>query len=238
MEHRTGDGVGVVLARAQLWARHTGTPAAAAPDAVLVAGVDQDPLTTALAASIARRVLATGHSASSRTGDTDRLLAFPAPAGARDRVVVLRVEPAAAAGDDPGGLALAAAHRLRRPGGLAAWQAERRAEAERRLATATAALVQLVDTAESLGRLAAVHRRERDDATGPEVALTLHDTAAQSLVGALRFVEAATATLGDRDDATALHLDAARDAVQAAIRDVRAAIDRLAAPGAPPDPAG
>jgi signal transduction histidine kinase len=237
MEHRTGDGVGAVLAQAQLWARHTGTPAAATADALLVAGVDRDPLTTALAASIATRVIATGRPASARTGDTDRLLAFPAPAGARDRVVVLRVAPAAAAGDDPGGVALAAAHHLRRPQGLAAWQAERRAEAERRLATANAALAQLVDTAEELGRLAAIHNEHADDPTGREVALALHDTAAQSLVGAMRFLEAATATLGDRDHATALHLDAARDAVQAAIRDVRAAIDRLAPPGAPPDPA-
>lgn len=93
--------------------------------------------------------------------------------------------------------------------------------------TATAALAQLIATTE------AFHRRATDaEAAGGRVAHELHDTVAQSLVTAHRFLEAARASLAaGRTDAAASQLESAQAAVLQAIAEVRLVIDSVRPPG-------
>jgi signal transduction histidine kinase len=82
-----------------------------------------------------------------------------------------------------------------------------------------------------LDTLARQTLRESDQAR-IQAAHTLHDTAAQSLVSAHRFMEAARASLaGPRPEAAPQHLDAAQERLLAAIREVRIVLNRLVPPG-------
>ena len=106
-----------------------------------------------------------------------------------------------------------------------------------RAETATAALAQMIATTEEFQRRAlsaeALARATRGDARlGSErVAHALHDTVAQSLVSAHRFLEAGRASLAaDRGEAAIQQLDAAQAAVLDAIRELRRVIDELVPP--------
>ena len=182
------------------------------------------------------------------------LLAFPAPAGSPDSAAVLRLDPATADGATPVSAAavLGAARRLRRPHGLAAWQAEQRARGAERRRTAAAALAQMIATTEEFHRLYTTADRDRasvesnlsrldslaretlreSERARTDIAHTLHDTAAQSMVSAHRFMEAARASLaGPRPEAAPGHLDAAQERLLAAIREVRHVLNTLVPPG-------
>ena len=106
-----------------------------------------------------------------------------------------------------------------------------------RAETATAALAQLIATTEEFQRRA-LERGGLARATQAEarlgnerVAHALHDTVAQSLVSAHRFLEAARASMAVGATRPApQQLDAAQAAVLEAIRDLRTAIDGLAPP--------
>ena len=107
-----------------------------------------------------------------------------------------------------------------------------------RAETATAALAQLLATTEEFQRRAAdaeaLARATQGEAElGRErVAHALHDTVAQSLVTAHRFLEAARASLAaDRSDAATQQLETAQAAVLEAIAELRRVIDGLAGPG-------
>lgn len=104
-----------------------------------------------------------------------------------------------------------------------------------RAETATAALVQMIATTEEFQRRAlsaeALARATRGEARlgNERVAHALHDTVAQSLVSAHRFLEAARASMAaTREDAATQQLDAAQAAVLDAIRELRKVIDELA----------
>ena len=106
-----------------------------------------------------------------------------------------------------------------------------------RAETATAALAQLISTTEEFQRRAlsaeALARATKGEARlGDErVAHELHDTVAQSLVSAHRFLEAARASLvADRGEAATQQLEAAQAAVLDAIRELRKVIDGLVPP--------
>lgn len=106
-----------------------------------------------------------------------------------------------------------------------------------RAETATAALAQMIATTEEFQRRAlsaeALARATRGEAriVDERVAHALHDTVAQSLVSAHRFLEAARASLATaREDAATQQLDAAQAAVLDAIRELRKVIDGLAPP--------
>jgi signal transduction histidine kinase len=103
--------------------------------------------------------------------------------------------------------------------------------------TATAALAQLVATTEEFQRRAiaaeSLARATQGEAQlgNERVAHALHDTVAQSLVSAHRFLEAARASIAaGRPDAATPHLESAQAAVLEAIADLRKVIDGLAAP--------
>ncbi len=102
--------------------------------------------------------------------------------------------------------------------------------------TATAALAQLVATTEEFQRRAtaaeALARATQGEAQlgNERVAHALHDTVAQSLVSAHRFLEAArTSMAAGRPDAATQQLESAQGAVLEAIAELRRVIDGLAA---------
>ena len=104
--------------------------------------------------------------------------------------------------------------------------------------TATAALAQLVATTEEFQRRAIAaealaHATQGEAQLANErLAHALHDTVAQSLVSAHRFLEAARASMAaGRPDAAAQQLDDAQAAVLEAIAELRAVIDGLAGRG-------
>ena len=106
-----------------------------------------------------------------------------------------------------------------------------------RAEAATAALAQLIDTTEEFKRRAlsaeaGLHAARAEARLGSErAAHALHDTVAQSLVSAHRFLEAARASMASaQPDLARSQLDAAQAAVLEAIRDLRAAIDSLRPP--------
>ena len=199
-------------------------------------------------------VLRTGHAATERCPFGIRMLAFPAPAGARGSAAVLRMGgPETADADLPSGLALLrAARRLRRPGGLVGWQAEQRTRGAERRRTAAAALAQMIATTEEFHRLWTTADRDRASAdqavsrldtlaretlreseeSRTRIAHTLHDTAAQSMVSAHRFLEASRASLGGpRPETASGHLDAAQERLLMAIREIRHVLNTLVPPG-------
>ena len=146
---------------------------------------------------------------------------------------------------------LTAARRLRSPDGLRTWQVEQRARESDRRRTAEAARAQMIATSgefydlyrqeqrdrakleqvrRSLERLARETLRAQDDERAL-IAHQIHDTAAQSLVSAFRFLEAARAMAGNGSGASSEHLASAAERVQVAIREIRAVLDRLLPPG-------
>lgn len=203
-----------------------------------------------------------------------RLLAFPAPAGSRDQVAVLRVAPppgrrAASIADRirvaPHALrvaarradlvdacaTLAAARVLRNPVQLRAWQSEQRARGADRRRAATQALAQMIATGEELQQLyrASQHQRRQldrnrrlvdrlarqslraQDEERARVAHEIHDTAAQSMVSAYRFLDAARIASGAEGDEPDPRLVVASERLTTAIAEVRAVLARLLPPG-------
>jgi signal transduction histidine kinase len=101
--------------------------------------------------------------------------------------------------------------------------------------TATAALAQLIATTEEFQRRATAAEAvalatQAEARLGSErVAHTLHDTVAQSLVTAHRFLEAARASMAaGHADAAVPQLESAQAAVLEAIAELRRVIDGLA----------
>ncbi len=177
-----------------------------------------------------------------------RLMAFPAPAGSRSGVALLRLDPARADARQ----VLAAARLLREEARLVHWQAEQRERGAERRRSAVAALEHVVATTEEFHRLYTTADRDRastaqdasnldslaretlreSEAVRTAIAHDLHDNAAQSMVSAHRFLEAARASLGGPDPAAApRHLDAAGERLLTAIREVRAVLNSLVPPG-------
>jgi signal transduction histidine kinase len=183
------------------------------------------------------------------------------PPGQRDAAAVAdktRVAPAAlrrAARQSPptsGRAALAAARTLRDPAGLFEWQIQQRARGSDRRRTATAALAQMVATSEefyelyrdSLRQRRQLERNQRrldllarqtlqaSDLERARIAHLIHDTAAQSMVSAFRFLDAARAFAqahpGESVDG---YLDTASERMVAAIKEVRAVLNDLVPPG-------
>jgi len=183
------------------------------------------------------------------------------PPSVRDSAAVTdrtRVGPAAlrrAARQAPpanGRAALAAARILRDPIGLFEWQIQQRARGSDRRRTATAALAQMVATSEEfyeLYRDSQQQRRELErnqrridrlarqtlqasDLERARIAHMIHDTAAQSMVSAFRFLDAARVFAeshpGDSVDG---YLEAASDRLVTAIKEVRAVLADLVPPG-------
>lgn len=237
--------VGRLLAGAGLWSRLEQPSAGAERPFVLVAGWDAGHPGCTPEALVAA-VLRSGRALADRCPSGGRLLAFPAPAGSRTSVAVLHLDA------EPGATVLAAAHHLRSPDGLVAWQAGQRSRSAERRSTAAAALAQMVDTTEAFHRLYAEANRDRavaessatrldslaretlrdSDLARSQVAARLHDRAGQSAVSAHRFLEAARAALdAGRPQQAASHLDAAGEQLLEAMREIRAVLDELVPPG-------
>jgi signal transduction histidine kinase len=224
--------------------------------------------------AVVERALRNARVASARCPAGVRLLAFPAPAGSRDRAAVLRVAPPSAraavavaaqvrvapatlrravrAAEPPDGRAsLAAARILRDPAGLRAWQVDQRSRGADRRRAAAQALAQMIRTSEELQELYRASRRQRDqlersrrlldrlaretlrakDEERSRVAHEIHDTAAQSMISAFRFLDAARAASGADGTEPDPRLVAASDRLLTAIREVRAVLARLLPPG-------
>jgi signal transduction histidine kinase len=223
----------------------------------------------------AARAIHDGRAATGRCPAGVRLLAFPAPRGARDRAVVLRVgRPTPRQADAvaeqvrvlplalrraarrvehlDGHVVLAAAHLLRDPVTLHRWQVRQRNRSANRRRIATAALAQMIATSEEfhelyrasqrqrtelerqrrlLDRLARASLRSQDDERA-RIAHQIHDTAAQSMVSAYRFLDAArSSSAAGRADVVDAHLTSADGMLQAAIGEVRAVLASLLPPG-------
>jgi signal transduction histidine kinase len=184
-----------------------------------------------------------------------------APPGQRDAAAVAggtRVAPASlrrAARQAPpanAGAALAAARVLRDPVLLFEWQIQQRARGSDRRRTATAALAQMVATSEEfyeLYRASDKQRRELErnqrrldrlarqtlqasDLERARIAHQIHDTAAQSMVSAFRFLDAARAfATSHPGDSIDVYLESASDRLVTAIKEVRAVLNDLVPPG-------
>lgn len=182
----------------------------------------------------------------------------PGPGQAGSVAELVRVSPralrsAAGSGDrHDGRTVLAAAHVLRSRASVHRWQVEQRELAANRRRTATAALAQMIATSEDLQLLYGSAQRQRAElarqqrrldrlareafrSQGVErarVAHQIHDTAAQSMVSAYRFLDAArSAAIAGRPATAGSHLDAAGERLQAAIGEVRAVMANLLPPG-------
>jgi signal transduction histidine kinase len=175
-------------------------------------------------------------------------------AGVADQVRVSATTLRRAARDaDPadGRETLAAARRLSSPDGLRTWQVEQRARESDRRRTAEAARAQMIATSDEfyelyrqeqrdraklernrreLDRLARETLRAKDDERAL-IAHQIHDTAAQSLVSAFRFLEAARSAPGNGSRRPSEYLESATERVQEAIREIRHVLDRLLPPG-------
>ena len=151
-----------------------------------------------------------------------------------------------------GRAALAAARVLRDPGRLFEWQIQQRTRGSDRRRTATAALAQMVATSEEFYELYRESQRQRrelerrqrrldrlarqtlqaSDLERARIAHQIHDTAAQSMVSAFRFLDAARAYAqshpGDSVDG---YLESASDRLVTAIKEVRAVLADLMPPG-------
>jgi signal transduction histidine kinase len=148
--------------------------------------------------------------------------------------------------------ALAAARVLRDPAGLFEWQVQQRARGSDRRRTATAALAQMVATSEEFYELYRESQRQRrelernrrrldrlarqtlqaSDNERAKVAHQIHDTAAQSMVSAFRFLDAARAYAASHPgESVDSYLDSASERLQAAIKEVRAVLNDLVPPG-------
>jgi len=151
-----------------------------------------------------------------------------------------------------GRAALAAARVLRDPALLFEWQVQQRTRGSDRRRTATAALAQMVATSEEfyeLYRASLKQRRELErnqrrldllarqtlqasDLERARIAHQIHDTAAQSMVSAFRFLDAARAyALAHPGDSIDTLLESASDRMVTAIKEVRAVLNDLVPPG-------
>jgi signal transduction histidine kinase len=176
-----------------------------------------------------------------------------AAAAEATRVAAGALRRAARQSPPPNGrAALAAARLLRDPVRLFEWQVQQRARGSDRRRTATAALAQMVATSEEfyeLYRDSQNQRRELErnqrrldrlarqtlqasDLERARIAHQIHDTAAQSMVSAFRFLDAARAYAqshpGDSIDA---YLESASERMVTAIKEVRAVLNDLVPPG-------
>jgi signal transduction histidine kinase len=151
-----------------------------------------------------------------------------------------------------GRVVLAAARILRGPGPLHCWQVQQRNRAANRRRTATAALAQMIATSEEFHLLYRSSQRQRtelerqrrrldrlarealrsQDIERARIAHQIHDTAAQSMVSAYRFLDAARSSAANGwSDSVDAHLASAEERLQAAIGEVRAVLASLLPPG-------
>jgi signal transduction histidine kinase len=151
-----------------------------------------------------------------------------------------------------GRAALAAAHTLRDPARLFEWQIQQRARGADRRRKATAALAQMVATSKEFYQLYRESQRQRrelersqrridrlarqtlraSDMERARIAHQIHDTAAQSMVSAFRFLDAARAYAQTHPaDSVDSYLESASDRVVTAIKEVRAVLADLLPPG-------
>ena len=182
----------------------------------------------------------------------------PAPRDAAAVAPQTRVAPAAlrrAAKQAPPAnprAVLSAARVLRDPLGLFEWQVQQRMRGSDRRRTATAALAQMVATSEEFYELYRDSQRQRrelernqkqldrlaretlraSDLERARIAHQIHDTAAQSMVSAFRFLDAARAYAeGHPGQSIDSWLTSASERMQAAIKEVRAVLNDLVPPG-------
>jgi signal transduction histidine kinase len=148
--------------------------------------------------------------------------------------------------------ALAAARVLRDPELLFEWQVQQRARGSDRRRTATAALAQMVATSEEFYELYRDSQKQRrdlernqrrldrlarqtlhaSDLARARVAHQIHDTAAQSMVSAFRFLDAARAyAQAHPGDSIDQYLENASERMVTAIKEVRAVLADLVPPG-------
>ncbi len=148
--------------------------------------------------------------------------------------------------------ALAAARVLRDPTLLFEWQVQQRARGSDRRRTATAALAQMVATGEEFYELYRSSQKQRrdlernqrrldrlarqtlraSDLERARIAHQIHDTAAQSMVSAFRFLDAARAYAGGHPgESIDTYLEAASERLVTAIKEVRAVLNDLVPPG-------
>jgi signal transduction histidine kinase len=183
------------------------------------------------------------------------------PPNQRDAAAVsnrTRVAPGAlrrAAREAPppdGRSALAAARVLRDPVRLFEWQIQQRTRGSDRRRTATAALAQMVATSEEFYELYRDSQRQRrelernqrrldrlarqtlqaSDLERARIAHQIHDTAAQSMVSAFRFLDAARAYAQSHpDESIDEYLGSASERLVTAIKEVRAVLADLMPPG-------
>jgi signal transduction histidine kinase len=226
-------------------------------------------------AGLAARVLATGRAAHDRCQAGGRLLGFPAPRGSRITAAILRVGPpkprdaalvadrarvapealrrAARQSPPPNArAALEAARILRDPALLLDWQIQQRLRGSEWRRTATAALAQIVATAEefyelyrgSLRQRRELERNQRrldrlarqilraSEFERARIAHQIHDTAAQSMVSAFRFLDAARALARQHPgESVESYLESASDRLVVAIKEVRTVLADLVPPG-------
>ena len=148
--------------------------------------------------------------------------------------------------------ALAAARMLRDPARLFEWQIQQRTRGSDRRRTATAALAQMVATSEEFYELYRESQRQRrelernqrrldllarqtlqaSDLERARIAHQIHDTAAQSMVSAFRFLDAARAYAASHPGQSVDgYLESASDRLVFAIKEVRAVLAHLMPPG-------
>jgi signal transduction histidine kinase len=171
----------------------------------------------------------------------------------RTRVAPTALRRAARQAPPPNGRAARAAARvLRHPDGLFDWQVQQRARGSDRRRTATAALAQMVATSQEFYELYRDSQRQRrelernqrrldrlarqtlqaSDLERARIAHQIHDTAAQSMVSAFRFLDAARAyAAGHAGGSVDSYLQSASERLVAAIREVRAVLADLVPPG-------
>ena len=171
----------------------------------------------------------------------------------RTRVAPGALRRAARQAPPPDGrAALAAARVLRDPARLFEWQIQQRTRGSDRRRTATAALAQMIATSEEFYELYRESQRQRrelernqrrldrlarqtlqaSDLERARIAHQIHDTAAQSMVSAFRFLDAARAyALQHPGDSVDEYLESASDRLVTAIQEVRAVLADLMPPG-------
>lgn len=184
-------------------------------------------------------------------------VAPPRPTTAATAAGATALDPAAlraaarAAERVDGATVLRAARRLRARGGVLAWQIEQRERAAQRRREAAATRAQMVASSMEASEFhravqrqrttLARHERRLDrlaretvraaDLERARVAHEIHDTAAQSMVAAYRFIEAARATVSAGPPAAVEALDESANRVRTAIREVRSVLAALVPPG-------
>jgi signal transduction histidine kinase len=194
-------------------------------------------------------------------GDPDRAAVLrvgpPAPRDAAAVADRIRVAPAVlrraarSAERADGRVSLAAARILRDPRTAAAWQVDQRRRGADRRRQAGAALAQMIATSEELNdsyrsarrqrtelersrrrldRLARTTLRAKDDERA-RIAHQIHDTAAQSMVSAFRFLEAARTASAASGVGEDRRVAAASERLVAAIGEIRTVLARLLPPG-------